>query len=56
MKWHDRYLQKVEDVIRKRGWSNQSISAVLGSGHRVLQKARSIMFPEEQEDGSKYEE
>lgn len=51
VKWHERYLQEVESVVLKRGWSNPSISALMGDGHQVLQKARSIMFPEAQEDG-----
>ncbi|KAK5460847.1 hypothetical protein LTS15_002910 [Exophiala xenobiotica] len=51
VKWHERYLQEVESVVLKRGWSNPSVSALMGDGHQVLQKARSIMFPEAQGDG-----
>ncbi len=29
-KWHERYLQEFEHVIRKRGWSEQSISPPWG--------------------------
>ncbi|KIW10348.1 hypothetical protein PV08_11310 [Exophiala spinifera] len=50
VKWHERYLEEVESVVLKRGWSKPSISALTGNGRPVLQKARSIMFPEVQED------
>lgn len=47
MKWQDRYLDEVERVIRQRGWKEQDIAMVLGNGHQILHKARSIMFPKE---------
>lgn len=45
MKWHERYRQDVERVIQQRGWKDRDIAAVMGNGHQILQKARSIMFP-----------
>ena len=47
MKWHERYRQDVECVIRQRGWREQDIAVVMSNRHRILHTARSVMFPKE---------
>lgn len=45
IKWQDYYLGEVQCVARQRGWTEQDIATVIGGGHCILQKARSVMFP-----------
>ena len=45
MKWQDYYLGEVEYVARERDWKEQDIATVMGGGHHIMQKARSVMFP-----------
>lgn len=46
-RWHARYLEELQLLIKERGWKDEDVTALMGGGHRMLQKARSIMFPEE---------
>lgn len=46
-RWHARYLVEVERAVRKRAWSDKNIATLIGSRHLILQKARSVMFPEQ---------
>ncbi|OJJ87362.1 phosphotransferase family protein [Aspergillus glaucus CBS 516.65] len=45
MKWQGHYLEEIQRVTRQRGWTEQDITTVMGGGHYILQKARSVMFP-----------
>lgn len=47
-RWCKQYFQYLEKVIRQRGWTEQNINALLGDGWPVLQKARSVMFPDDE--------
>lgn len=49
-KWHERYRQDVERVIQQRGWRNQDMAAVISDRHRILHKARRVMFPDDGEE------
>lgn len=46
-RWHARYLEELERIIKEREWKDEDVSTLMGGGHRMLHKARSIMFPEE---------
>ena len=48
--WHQQYRAEVERVVRERGWKEEDIKTVMGEGHRVLQTARFIMFPEQKRE------
>lgn len=46
-RWHTRYLEELERIIKERRWKDEDIATLMGGGHYMLHKARSIMFPEE---------
>ena len=46
MEWHDRYLQEFERIVRQRGWKEEDVNIAMGKGHKILGKARAIMFPD----------
>ena len=45
VEWKGYYLGEVEHVARQRGWAGKDSTMVMGGGHHVMQKARSVMFP-----------
>ena len=45
LEWHDRYLQEFDKVVRQRGWREEDRNIARGEGHKILGKARAIMFP-----------
>ena len=45
VEWKGYYLGEVEHVARQRGWAGKDSTMVMGGGHHIMQKARSVMFP-----------
>ena len=48
--WHARYLEELERVVKERGWKDEDVSTLMGGGHHLLHKARTIMLPEQRTD------
>jgi 5-methylthioribose kinase len=54
--WDGRYRQELEKVVRQRGWTEENIKILLKTDWRAFQKVRTIMLPDEDDDGDGGEE